>query len=216
MTEADLSRTAIKPNLQSSQANNKMEKHSLGEKYNGLLDKLYSGGKKSKILYWTLIIGSPLGSFIFGIVLALVFGEGMMYIEHNGWVGKSSFSYMNLNPDGFVTTFYQDTHSNFRTLKVASSWKNDIGGQTDWRVEPSQEGITIDCWVGSPNQNCKDYQVEKHSHQILNLNISITTKPNPKSYNLCFTTNEGDNKNNNYEDCLPIVILPKQPETSNP
>jgi len=151
------------------------------------------------IVYYaiTLIIGGIIGFF---------FSEKFIHLQHSGFLGFSSFSYNNI--DNFRTSYYQNSTVTDQNLKVASSWINEIGAETQIKIIPEGD-IDIICYVEGENQNCEDYEIQSGLHQILYFNISIGL-PSKEKYQLCFYTFEGSNNKNDYEGCVSIMILPNR------
>ncbi|HLG23985.1 MAG TPA: hypothetical protein VI564_03600 [Candidatus Nanoarchaeia archaeon] len=170
-------------------------------------DKLGRSRKKwKKILYWVILILYFGMTGVIGIFVGLFVNGGLIYIEHWGWFGQSSFNYYNLNSQVFPTSLYQNnTYSPL--LKVGNNWKNEIGAMTIINITPKDSGVTINCMVDAEYQTCMDYQITTGLSQILQLNISIGF-PTPQPYKICFTTNEGNNKGNSIFQCIDVVILP--------
>ncbi|MBI2107268.1 hypothetical protein HYT57_04765 [Candidatus Woesearchaeota archaeon] len=169
------------------------------------LDKLQ---KDHPVWYIFLLIIYYGGTLIFGILVGFILSDRLMYAEHYGWFGLSSFSYYNLDKDRFKLTYDENFTVIDQTLKVHSSWKDEIGAITEIVVIPNSTGkINITCEVSSPNQNCKDYEIEGGKHQLLKLKIQIGF-PKEQNYKFCFTTREGNNAWNKYHKCVDITVFP--------
>ncbi len=201
MTKAASQKTASKQESQSSP-----DRHTLRERIIVFLDKLQKGGFWSNFLYWALIIVYYLLTLVGGFLVGLVFGSGLTEIHHTGFAGFTSFEYLNLNPDSFDRVFYINDAEQVRTLKITSDWRKVIGGITKIEVYPGDEEFQIQCSVGSPDQNCKDFQIEPNLHQVLQLKFSIG-RPLSQWQQICFTTYEGNNQGNSLRECMEVVIL---------
>ena len=126
--------------------------------------------EKSKFFYYSLIMIYYFITLILGLLIGFFLSDKFIYLEHTGFLHFSSFSYYNI--DNFRKAYYQNSTVSDQLLKVANSWLNEIGTETEIDVIPEGD-IKILCKVGETNQSCKDYEIKSGLHQILYLQIEI-------------------------------------------